>query len=408
MGVGHALPKSTHMHISRNKLNVECLPIPNFTNKIARIQTINVIYASNAKTEVVLNSFLYKKTSQLKCFDEIKPGQISPPPPPSNLSSPSEGWAATEFASVENSSTKSISTYNWDEGEGKDEFPELSNRVQSLFAEDKVSYAEILWAINHMTHSSVGSFSAFNEHFKEMFSDSDITQKFLMHKDSLDINNSLCLTQGISKSQSGWEDTDWEPSVDGSGASSRLEEARKKREEKKLLRQKELEARRATRITGGPMKLGAKKNHHILIYKHLLCKKRGVRTVSKIRFVLSMSLVSNKTCNKDGKGKDLTEKSGDEVCMKKAERETKEELGGADNSTCASGRRIIDKSKGFCLYMQKYKPSLSAKSAHIHTVGPCYCCDNMSDWCLQYDESIYSTQIWSSSTDPSRLDCRKL
>nr|CAD7593138.1 unnamed protein product [Timema genevievae] len=119
---------------------------------------------------------------------------ISPPPPPSNLSSPSEGWAATEFAPVENSSAKSISTYNWDEGEGKDEFPELSNRVH-----------------------------------------------------------------GISKSQSGWEDTEWEPLGDASGASSRLEEARKKREEKKLLRQKELEARRATRVTGGPMKLGAKK-----------------------------------------------------------------------------------------------------------------------------------------------------
>nr|CAD7401360.1 unnamed protein product [Timema poppensis] len=119
---------------------------------------------------------------------------ISPPPPPSNLSSPSEGWAATEFAPVENSSAKSISTYNWDEVEGKDEFPELSNRVQ-----------------------------------------------------------------GISKSQSGWEDTEWEPLGDANGASNRLEEARKKREEKKLLRQKELEARRATRITGGPMKLGAKK-----------------------------------------------------------------------------------------------------------------------------------------------------
>ncbi|CAG2057142.1 unnamed protein product [Timema podura] len=127
-------------------------------------------------------------------IQELGTERISPPPPPSNLSSPSEGWAATEFAPVENSSAKSISTYNWDEGEGKDEFPELSNRVH-----------------------------------------------------------------GISKSQSGWEDTEWEPLGDASGASSRLEEARKKREEKKLLRQKELEARRATRVTGGPMKLGAKK-----------------------------------------------------------------------------------------------------------------------------------------------------
>jgi len=44
-----------------------------------------------------------------------------------------------------------------------------------------------------------------------------------------------------------------------STASSRLEEARKKREERKLQRQKELEARRANKLTGGPMKLGTKK-----------------------------------------------------------------------------------------------------------------------------------------------------
>lgn len=43
----------------------------------------------------------------------------------------------------------------------------------------------------------------------------------------------------------------------------KLEDARKKREERKLMRQKEMEARRANRNTtsscGGPMKLGAKK-----------------------------------------------------------------------------------------------------------------------------------------------------
>lgn len=44
-----------------------------------------------------------------------------------------------------------------------------------------------------------------------------------------------------------------------SAASSRLEEARKKREERKVQRQKELEARRATKLSGGPMKLGTKK-----------------------------------------------------------------------------------------------------------------------------------------------------
>ena len=37
---------------------------------------------------------------------------------------------------------------------------------------------------------------------------------------------------------------------------SKFDEARRKREEKKIQRQRELEARRATR---GPMKLGAKK-----------------------------------------------------------------------------------------------------------------------------------------------------
>ncbi|PSN48910.1 hypothetical protein C0J52_03481 [Blattella germanica] len=60
------------------------------------------------------------------------------------------------------------------------------------------------------------------------------------------------------KSTQGWEDTEWEPLETG-GATNRLEEARKKREERKLQRQKELEARRATKLTGGPMKLGTKK-----------------------------------------------------------------------------------------------------------------------------------------------------
>lgn len=47
---------------------------------------------------------------------------------------------------------------------------------------------------------------------------------------------------------------------------SKLDEARRKREEKKMQRQRELEARRAARVAGGtggpssgPMKLGAKK-----------------------------------------------------------------------------------------------------------------------------------------------------
>ncbi|KAK9703189.1 Protein kinase domain [Popillia japonica] len=57
---------------------------------------------------------------------------------------------------------------------------------------------------------------------------------------------------------SNWNDTEFEPFEENSGNASRLEEARKKREERKLMRQKELEARRASR-TGGPMKLGAKR-----------------------------------------------------------------------------------------------------------------------------------------------------
>lgn len=51
--------------------------------------------------------------------------------------------------------------------------------------------------------------------------------------------------------------------LDNQGLTSnlRFEEAKKKREERKLLRQKELEARKATRPTNtsGPMKLGFKK-----------------------------------------------------------------------------------------------------------------------------------------------------
>ncbi|KAF7266767.1 N-terminal kinase-like protein yata [Rhynchophorus ferrugineus] len=63
------------------------------------------------------------------------------------------------------------------------------------------------------------------------------------------------------KPPSGWDDTEFEPIDENSSTGNqKLEDARKKREEKKLLRQKELEARRANRSTGGgPMKLGAKK-----------------------------------------------------------------------------------------------------------------------------------------------------
>ncbi|KAL0270408.1 UNVERIFIED_CONTAM: hypothetical protein PYX00_007828 [Menopon gallinae] len=60
----------------------------------------------------------------------------------------------------------------------------------------------------------------------------------------------------IHRSPSGVEDAEWEPFDDATSASNKLE-VRKRREEKKLQRQKELEARRSSRT--GPMKLGAKK-----------------------------------------------------------------------------------------------------------------------------------------------------
>ncbi|KAK5648616.1 hypothetical protein RI129_003508 [Pyrocoelia pectoralis] len=65
------------------------------------------------------------------------------------------------------------------------------------------------------------------------------------------------------KQQNTWDDTtEFEPLEDNQSASNvRLEEARKKREERKLMRQKEMEARRASKTSGatGPMKLGSKK-----------------------------------------------------------------------------------------------------------------------------------------------------
>lgn len=61
------------------------------------------------------------------------------------------------------------------------------------------------------------------------------------------------------RQNTGWDDTEFEPVEEAPGANSKLEEAKKKREERKLMRQKEMEARRAGRSGGGPMKLGAKK-----------------------------------------------------------------------------------------------------------------------------------------------------
>lgn len=59
--------------------------------------------------------------------------------------------------------------------------------------------------------------------------------------------------------QSNWENHEFEPVEEHPSSAIKLEEARLKREERKLQRQKELEARKASRTSGGPMKLGAKK-----------------------------------------------------------------------------------------------------------------------------------------------------
>lgn len=73
----------------------------------------------------------------------------------------------------------------------------------------------------------------------------------------LDLKNPLANDKSP---QNNWEDHEFEPLDDYHGMSNaRLEEAKKKREEKKLMRQKELEARRNNRTVAGPMKLGAKK-----------------------------------------------------------------------------------------------------------------------------------------------------
>ncbi|XP_066996416.2 N-terminal kinase-like protein [Anabrus simplex] len=111
------------------------------------------------------------------------------------LGSPVEGWNPTDFVAVDDPNLKSISSYNWGDGSKEDSAGRSKTPADGR----------------------------------------------------------------LMKGQSGWEETEWEPLEESGGASIRLEEVRKKREERKLQRQKELEARRATRLSGGPMKLGAKK-----------------------------------------------------------------------------------------------------------------------------------------------------
>lgn len=60
------------------------------------------------------------------------------------------------------------------------------------------------------------------------------------------------------KPHGGWEDTEFEPWKKLLDL-TQIRGSEKKREERKLMRQKEMEARRAGKNTAGPMKLGAKK-----------------------------------------------------------------------------------------------------------------------------------------------------
>ncbi|KAL7729324.1 hypothetical protein ACLKA6_008901 [Drosophila palustris] len=69
------------------------------------------------------------------------------------------------------------------------------------------------------------------------------------------LNNSMHNANWNSDS---WADGEFEPFDEPGLGNSKLDEARRKREEKKIQRQRELEARRAQRATG-PLKLGAKK-----------------------------------------------------------------------------------------------------------------------------------------------------
>ncbi|XP_068156851.1 N-terminal kinase-like protein [Drosophila tropicalis] len=69
------------------------------------------------------------------------------------------------------------------------------------------------------------------------------------------LNNS---THNANWNSDSWADGEFEPLDEAGTGNSKLDEARRKREEKKLQRQRELEARRAQRVSG-PMKLGAKK-----------------------------------------------------------------------------------------------------------------------------------------------------
>lgn len=72
------------------------------------------------------------------------------------------------------------------------------------------------------------------------------------------------LHQNSSDSLGGWDDGEFEP-IEETGtasATSRIDEIRRKREERKLQRQREMEARRTARTAHGPMKLATKTSNN--------------------------------------------------------------------------------------------------------------------------------------------------
>uniref|UniRef100_A0A2M4BCN2 N-terminal kinase-like protein n=1 Tax=Anopheles marajoara TaxID=58244 RepID=A0A2M4BCN2_9DIPT len=75
-------------------------------------------------------------------------------------------------------------------------------------------------------------------------------------------NTTTTTTSSWNNGGDGWGEGDFEPLDEPTTGNLKLDEARRKREEKKMQRQRELEARRAARAVGagsGPMKLGVKK-----------------------------------------------------------------------------------------------------------------------------------------------------
>ena len=70
-------------------------------------------------------------------------------------------------------------------------------------------------------------------------------------------NRTIESTTPSGPAEGDWNDTEFEPFEDNPAINPKLEEALKKREERKLMRQKEMGVRKQSK--GGPMKLGAKK-----------------------------------------------------------------------------------------------------------------------------------------------------